>query len=206
MESQVAGAPAYSTQIFAIALFQASRAGLQREDAQDCAMDFVVRLLGKQEASKNTVPEPLVGRTAAWLQRCAHNHACNYARSLSRRRQREQSWTDRFGANGDLAEETRMATGPGPRTLVLRRELWKQIATALERFTPDQREIFIRFHIRRENTRELAVRFKRSPHAVEECLSNVRKRLATLLRSYGWTEEETQLLFRATLIVTAVRN
>jgi RNA polymerase sigma factor (sigma-70 family) len=180
----------YGRQAYAIGYFQASRVGLQHDDAQDCAMDFVIKALGREFA------EIALTSKTAWLHRCAYNHALNYSRTISRRRQREQSWTERYGEDAEREANARPAAVPGPRTLTLRKELWHQVAAAVQRLTPMQQELFVRHHFRHQTARELAAMFDRTPHAMEESLSNIRRRLAALLRSSGWTDEETQALFK----------
>lgn len=188
-------APISSKQAFAIAFFQATRLGLLREDAQDCAMDFVARLLG----SGNTLP----ACSTAWLNRCARNHASNYARNVGRRQQKEKSWTERYGEDGDRLAQAHASATPGPKTLTMRKEFWRQVAAALTHLTPAQRDLFVRYHLRNESLQNLSLRYHRTPHALEESLSNIRKRLAVLLSSQGWTDKETQALFRHTVLARA---
>lgn len=170
-------------QVLAAGYYQAMRLGLPREEAQDCAMDFVVHML--------SMPMELSSaKSSAWLHRCAHNYACNFGRSLARRRKRESAWDD------ELLQEL-PTSGPGPKTQFIRKEMWNQVIVALQNLTPDQREMFVRHHLRDESVPDLAKRFKRTPHAVEECLSNIRRRLPSLLQHQGWTEDETRMLFGA---------
>jgi RNA polymerase sigma factor (sigma-70 family) len=163
------------------------RLGLRREDAEDCAMEFVLRLL--------RLPPPET-YSSAWLHRCAYNHACNYVRTLRRRRQREVCSAAQSESQADQLHAY-PASNPGPKTLTLRKELWRQLAKALEQLSPSQRELFVRYHLRHQNISQLAARFQRTPHAIEVSLSHTRQRLATLLRQVGWTEADARTLFRS---------
>src|SRR4051812_639650 len=91
---------------------QARGLGLVREDAQDCAQEFLVRLLAKPSARN----EPLV-----WINRCAHNFACNYLRGLARRRATERRALEAARTNGSRSCLT-PSTQPGPKTILLRQD------------------------------------------------------------------------------------
>lgn len=188
MPVSIQGQEMDNQEVFHVAYQQARRIGMKLEDAQDCAMDFVVRLLK---------PENPTAPSVAWLHRCAYNHACSFRRTIVRRQKHESSSSEPYH------EEVAQAFGgyrPGPKTLMMRKELWKQITKALEQLTANQRELFVRYHLRSETIRELALRFNRSPHAVEESLSNTRKRLVALLIQQGWTIADAKGLFQATSV------
>lgn len=172
---------AANRQLYLVAYSQARHRGLGREDAQDCAMEFVQRLV-------KLSPRPAGLDSPAWVMRCAQNHAISFARSLQRRRKHEQA----------AAPTPPVATpGPGPKTLALRRELWQQLFAVLKQLTPLQRELFVRYHIRQQSIAHIAARCNKSPHAVAEGLSHARQRLAVLLRDAGWTEADARALFQS---------
>ena len=77
------------------------------------------------------------------------------------------------------------------------------IAEALQQLSPAQRDLFVRYHLRNQDIRDLAARTGRTPHAIEESLSNIRRRLAALLTSRGWTDTDAQSLFHAPQIKPA---
>lgn len=147
-------------------------------------MDYVTRIL--------SLPRDLPAlKSSAWLHRCAYNHTCNFARSLARRQRCERGISER-------SLQMRATPGPGPRTLLLRKELWDQVVKALQKLTPEQRELFVRHHLRDESVRDLARQTGRTTHAIEESLSNIRRRIPALLKLQGWSDEETRNLFRST--------
>jgi RNA polymerase sigma factor (sigma-70 family) len=185
----------YEKQVFAIAYQQANRMSLQREEAEDCAMEFMRRVLSLPPTTRPTAP--FTPETLLWLHRCARNHASNHVRRLARRRQTERTWTECFGAAAERFSQSCMARGAGPRTLTMRGELWRQVRAALKQLSPSQRELFVRYHLRNYSISDLANRFDRTPHAVEEALSHTRKRLALLLIGEGWTDADIHTLFRS---------
>lgn len=167
--------------LYLVAYNQARRKGLGREDAQDCAMEFVQRLV-------KLTPRPAGLDSPAWVLRCAQNHTTSFVRVLQRRLSHERS----TAPTPPVA-----APGPGPKTLALRRELWQQLFAVLNQLTPLQRELFVRYHIRQQNIAYIAARCGKSPHAVAEGLSHARQRLAVLLRAAGWTEADARALFQS---------
>lgn len=172
--------------IHAVGLAYASRMGLRHDEAQDCAVEFLEHIF------KRNQPIP----SSAWLHRCAHNFACNYVRALARRRAKEQTWSERYADNAEQQRDSHAAPTPGPKTLFLQKELWEQVVGAVRQLTPTQQALFIRYYLRNYSIRDLATRTGRTPHAIEESLSNIRKRLNQILQKQGWTEQDAALLFR----------
>ena len=155
----------------------ARRLGLSHEDAQDCASDFRLHLL--RDVSTRSY-------NAAWLHRCAHNYVSNYHRSYQRRQQRERRYSEQTGVNTAVVAEPRYA-GAGPKTLTLRNALWDQVLTTLRQFTPEQRDLFLRYHLRQQNLAQLAERTGRTPAAITQAIYHIHRRLARLLLAQGWT-------------------
>jgi len=180
--------PPQPQEVIAIAYRYARQLGLSREDAEDCAMDFRLHLLRS--------PGPQVD-SEGWIRRCAYNYACNYLRSQMRRLERER----------DLAQKPQSIVGrsassafaiPGPRTLTLRKALWEQIFATLKEFTPEQRDLFLRYHVRQQSWQELTQRTGRSAHALQQALYHIHQRLARLLLARGWSARDAAQLFVAT--------
>ena len=165
-----------------LAYMYACRLGLSHEDAQDCASDFRLHLLRNSPACLDS---------AAWLHRCAHNFASNYRRSQQRRQLRERRYSEQAGVNTAAAAEPRYA-GAGPKTLTLRNALWEQVLTTLRQFTPEQRDLFLRYHLRQQNLAQLAERTGRTPAAVTQAIYHIHRRLARLLLAQGWTVTEAR--------------
>src|SRR5437016_2091098 len=100
--------------VLAVARHHARRFGISADDVEDCAMDFVERMLDKdRRATYLTLP---LDHRDAWLHRCAMNHACNFSRGLSRRRHREVPWPAACEVDQDEAFLPRelVDDSPGP--------------------------------------------------------------------------------------------
>lgn len=163
----------------------ARRLGMPREDAQDCAMDYRLHLLCHPN---------LPTGSEAWIRSCAHNYACNYLRAQIRRRQRERDGAASAPCHTGLKATFGLRL-PGPRTLALRRALWEQLFSTLRQFTPEQRDLFIRYHVREQSWQELTQRTGRSAHALQQSLYHIHKRLACLLVAQGWSAQDAVQLF-----------
>jgi DNA-directed RNA polymerase specialized sigma24 family protein len=68
--------------VLVVGMAHARRQGLDAEDCQDCAMEFVERMLSVLHARGPALL--LHPNLAAWLAVCAHHHACNFRRALHR--------------------------------------------------------------------------------------------------------------------------
>jgi len=164
---------------------QARGLGLSREDAQDCAQEFLLRLLSHPSAHRES---------PSWLHRCIHNFACNYLRGIVRRRATEQRAADSGHVRGARTGLVPSAQ-PGPRTIVMQKDFTTQIRSLLTQFTADQQDLFVRYHLRNQDLSRLAARQGRSLHALQQSLYSMHKRLARLLIERGWSENDARQLF-----------
>lgn len=67
------------------------RAGLNVEDAEDCAVHFAERML---------TTAPPASDAGAWLRRCARNHVADCVRARGRRLTHECCWPETVSDNG----------------------------------------------------------------------------------------------------------
>lgn len=172
-------------QMLQVAYNRARRLGLTREDSQDCAQEFRVHFL------RTPVPD---GASTAWLNRCAHNYACNYLRSMVRRKSTEQKYTDQIVGSKHCRAGAEVYF-PGPRTLTLRKVFWDQLLLTLRHFTPEQQSLFLRYHIRQHSMTDISLQTGRTVHALQQSLSHMHRRLSRLLLEQGWNLAEIRQLF-----------
>lgn len=179
-----------------LAYSHARRIGLAREDAQDCAQEFRVHLL------RTALPS---APSSSWLHRCAHNYACNYLRGLIRRRSTEQRYREHVTGAPQGGSVT-MIRIPGPRTLTLRKVFWEQLVATLRQFTPEQRSLFTRHHLRQHSLAAIAAETGRTVHALQQSLYHLHRRLAKLLLEQGWNVADVRQLFGASLPLASPAN
>ena len=121
---------------------QARRAGLGRDEAEDCAIEFALRLFarrGENGGGGVTLLPPL------WLHRSARNFAYNWRRGLLRRQWHEGVPLDEVEAGmSSSAEAAQEALDP--HRLVLARAPGL-LEAALLQLSTRQRELLVRHHI-----------------------------------------------------------
>lgn len=182
-------AMANSELLLALAVGQARRLGMQPDDAQDCAMEFVLRLVRYYPQLQN-VPQALA-------QKAAYHQAVTYKANLARRQRRECGYTEEITSPPlEVLQIGHPASISDPCLLVLRKTLWAEVDRAIAQLTVLQRELFVGFHLRYQSVAEIAARVGRTPHAVYEGLLSARRRLAVLLQRAGWTASEVRQLFQ----------
>jgi len=172
---------AQAWQLFSVARQQALRFKINRDDADDCAMEFVVRLLGDQH--------PVFADS--WLRRCAVNHAKNYRRAQLRRQAKHLPWPDLVWSKGN--SETGVpgefaATGPGPDECLLCGEFWSRLRILLSCLQPLPRQLFLRHHLGGESYPELGAATGKTPDAVRMIVSRAEACLLRVLSRQGTTE------------------
>jgi RNA polymerase sigma factor (sigma-70 family) len=180
-----------------LGLAHARRRGLTREDAEDCAMEFVARMLREKG---RPLPADRTGYCfAAWLNRCARNFAEDFCRRKERLVQHETAWPE--SQRSDETSVTWECTGdaPSPEHGALQGEFWSRVMAAIERLPPVMRELLVRHHLHGECIRELATAFSRKPCAIEQTLFRARRRLRVLLEGMGLTEPELRAYIVASL-------
>jgi len=169
--------------LLAIARRSALRVGLAGEDAEECALLFA--------AEHCAAPSPPGVRCReAWLHTCAHHHAADYRRALSRRRQHERPWpeifeTDCVCAPFDLPDD---CLDPG--AAVLQDECWRQVVAALLDLGETPLELWARHAFFGTPVERLARSTGKTPEAVRKVLSRASKHVAASLLRAGWTQED----------------
>jgi len=157
------------------------RAGLNAEDAEDCAAQFVERML---------TASPPTSNAGAWLRRCARNHVVDCIRARGRRLAHECCWPETVSDSGQSVALDYPDEAPGADADLLRDEFWRCLMAALAQLDPVPQQIFLRHHLNGDSVDDLAAAFDRTPHAIHQTLLRARKRLRTVLERQGLTEAE----------------
>lgn len=165
------------SRLFVAARGQAACAGLVDGDAQDCAINFAVRVLRK----RGCAPEP-----DAWLRRCALNYAKNFRRALARRQSHERCWPEAVGCDGSHPIRDCPDIAPMLEAGLLRGEFWQRVEAAIARLEPAARELFIRHHLQGESIQSLATSTGRAAPAIKQALLRARRRLRAALERDGF--------------------
>lgn len=180
---------------------QAYRQGLRGEAAEDCALEFLERMLltddwralhppeREQTARPQTPQEP---SSEAWLRRCAGNFARNARRRDVRLSRRERVWPEWRDDEGEGPSWEPAAPQESPEARLLRGELARRIETAVRHLTPAQRELFERILVDGEPVGEVAASLGRTPHAVSQSLLTLRQRLRAQLERQGLDERDVR--------------
>lgn len=163
----------------------ARRLQLSQDDAEDCAMEFVVCLL-MQRRGQRRGDEASLTSSLSWVRRCARNHALNYHRALTRTSQHLASDVPAMA----LAGLSAVLGMTGPEEACLLGELSDRLGQALALLSVSQLHIFLRYHTEGETVREIAASVGRTPGAVKQSLAHTRKQLRGFLRRGGLTEVE----------------
>ncbi len=176
-----AGTEEFAWRLFSVARQQALRHRISRDDADDCAMEFVLHLLADQRSVF----------TAVWLHCCAANHAKNYRRDQVRRQAKHLPWPDlvwsgEINEPGTHGEFT--ASEPSPEECLLRSELRSRLRTLLLSLQPVSRQLFLRHHLGGESYPDLANAIGKTPDAVRMIVSRAEACLLRLLSRQEATE------------------
>ncbi len=174
--------PALLQQAYYYGRASARQYRLQEVEAEDCAATFVEKIYrySANLAGSGSAPPA----SPAWMRRCALNHASNFARDLRRRSQYELACGELSHGREHTAGDVRKGS-QSPDAMLLRDEFWVTIRGALNSLTPEPRAMFVRHHIYGETVRQLALRFGRSDHAVEQALLRARRRVGAELARRG---------------------
>lgn len=152
--------------------------GLTIDDAEDCADEFVGKMVDRgRRAGWNGNP--------AWLQRCADNHARDYRRRLLCRQ------GDRLPDGEDETRQVDSARQCVEEPLhvgLLRAELYQKVGAAVSRLHPLHRDLVVRHYGEGKSARIIAQETGRTEHAVTQALSAARRRLGGLLGEMGLDE------------------
>lgn len=177
--------------------------GLTNDDAEDCAMEFVLQVLivgGERlmwPPNQEHVEEG--GYNQAWLRRCALNHARDWHRRLRRGQTHEQGWPDAGAVGGDLTLSgalTDAATwespdpSPGAESILLQAECRQQLLTGLACLGAEARDLLVRHHMAGEAVQDLATGSGRTIGATDQALWRARGRLKAILERQGVAAED----------------
>lgn len=177
--------------LFVMAQNRAQRLGITGDAGEECALEFVQHMVlpGTRPPRLLSMPFDAQGRVPrAWLHRCADNFARNVRRRWRRLQSHEASWPE-WDASGDERHDWDPAgNAADPAAFVLRQELLSHVWTAVSRLTAHQQEVFERHYLQGESVTDLASSLGMTPHATSQCLSNIRKRLRSLLEQQGVDE------------------
>ena len=169
--------------LFLLTFRCALKAGLAREDGEDCALTFVQHVFDNPRFQRLDFSHQEAER---YLRRCARNWVWDFCRQLARRKRRERAYSEL-----NLSEET---ADPSVcvETRFLRYELYKRIVQSVQQLTPPQQALFQQRMLQSLSIQEIAARQKRTPHAIEQALYTLRCRLRILLLEQGMDEAEAR--------------
>jgi RNA polymerase sigma factor (sigma-70 family) len=185
--------------LLGIARYHARRKGLTREDAEDCAAEFVARTLERTSADDSAPPPLPCGPPRALLHWRARNCAEDFRRRAAVRQRRELPWPDAPDAH-PRAEPVATAAAPdeaaGPEAELLRAEFWWQVRLVLARLEPEPRRLFLGHHLWGESLDALAAETGRTVPAVKQALARARRRLRVALERRGYAEADLRAFLR----------
>jgi RNA polymerase sigma factor (sigma-70 family) len=174
--------------VLAVAHARAIYRGIVGEEADDCAMAFLLHLLLRPHRPPGPAALFL---SEAWLVRCADNWIRNAVRHRNYHRHIEVSWTtlnaeEQEGDNAGLfaGEDT-------PEDQTLRSELLHRLCGVVRQLTPSQRELFLRHFLAEESAVEIARKTGKRAGTVRQALLALRRHLQSLLHQAGMDEAET---------------
>ena len=184
---------AFCKEALALGRGYAFRAGLPREEVEDCSMDFLTKMLLHYE--KADPAQPLPPNRLPWLRTCARRHTLNFCRYRNLRLRLQAQ---------DFAEEEqptplveRLPTASTPEKEMLWADFWEEFIEAIEQLEAAPEALFVAHYFEGRQAWELAERSGRTRDAVEQSLARSRRRLRKRLEALGWTEQSVReyLLF-----------
>jgi DNA-directed RNA polymerase specialized sigma24 family protein len=164
--------------IFRRTVTAARRHGFCVDDAEDCAADLRLRLLGR--AGRITAHCHPGETCEQCVYFCVHDHVKNYVRGRQRELCHLTAWPELANRDGDTYPADIRAKRPSPDDLLLRLEFRRLAFEAIGRLTPDQRTVFLaRLHGGSHN--EIGAFMQRTPQAVAQLYHAARIRLRAQL-------------------------
>ena len=166
----------------AVGRSHARRQRLDPEDGEDCAVEFVCRMLPVfRERGSSLTSHP---NFPAWFASCAHNHARNFLRCRCRH--------SRPCLPLEAAEEAITPDHTAPvRNLEAklgREEFWREVGNALAEMSDVSARMLLAYYQDEADVQALAAASGQTPQAIRKRLSRSRLRLRQLLEQHGWTE------------------
>jgi RNA polymerase sigma factor (sigma-70 family) len=176
--------------LFRMARASAMRHGLPDREIEDCAIEFVTRML-RYDRRDHWPHEPGPGREA-WLRECADNWVRTVRRRLARISCREVFWTETVTGEGLEGSGALCSHVASPEAQLLEKELHGRIMDAVGRLTPAQQELFDGYFCMGESVPDLVERTGRTPQAVRRALTTIRQRLRQVLERQALDETEAR--------------
>ncbi|HLK59422.1 MAG TPA: hypothetical protein VKU00_22870 [Chthonomonadaceae bacterium] len=172
---------AWCLRLLAIGQTCAVLQGFRDAEAEDCAHEFRLHYLMARREDKALVLPP--SASDALLFTCATRWAQNWARRERREHQRRVG----NGVEGSLPTCVVDLPDPAlsPEAQVLQKELLECLCVVLLALTPADRALFVRAWLQMESPTAIAQATGRSPGAVREALSALRRRVRPLLAASG---------------------
>jgi RNA polymerase sigma factor (sigma-70 family) len=171
--------------LWRLAYLQGLHYGLQQEDAQDCASEFILHWLTNSSVTLKDPEE----YTRCWWYRCVKNWIISFRRHLNSVRRHEARWP-RWETEESVQELWEVADERfQPEACLLLNNFKEKLQNALLHLTPSQRELFIQHHINQVSIEDLSIASGRTEHAIEQSLYHVRKRLREILTRQGFVQE-----------------
>lgn len=176
--------------ILQVAQARARRQGIVGEAAEECALQFLERMLQRSWRSLRPPNACSSGGevSEAWLRRCADNFARNVRRHWTHVHRWEAPWPEWAGPDGERQAWDCPDGGADPEARLLRDELLGRIQAAARRLTPAQQFLFEAYFLDEASIPALAAATGQTPHAVSQSLSNIRRRLRAILERQGLDE------------------
>jgi RNA polymerase sigma factor (sigma-70 family) len=148
--------------------------GLTVEEAQDCAMDFILRYLlavsdtEPNEAELSRKPEP-------WLIRCTRNAAIN---AYHKRERRHEARVEQEDIQITVVLQTNASD---PVFALLQQCEQEEIASLLENLEEGPRNVFMRCCLEGDSISDVATALGKTPNAIRLTLTRCRRRLVVLV-------------------------
>jgi|SRR5579871_5041220 len=173
--------------LYSIGLKCARQLGLRSVDAEDCAMEFVLKMLRHDSRCE---PGRGTSTSSRWTYRCAMNHTRNFHRAVKLRQRRHCEWPFRSDTEGEGEPGDWPALQLSQDAYLLNGELWSIIENALTVLPTYTRLLFIDRYIHDMTIERLALFHGCSTNAIEQALLRARRRLKKQLVLQGYNETE----------------
>lgn len=172
--------------VLVVALAYARRNGIQGEDSEDQALDFLLHLLlylrSHPQADRSLVLSP------AWLARSTDNWMKNCLRARTRRAHRETAWP---GADEEALPQCASACDEAlPDILAVRQEFHTRVRTGVALLSPSHRALFSGYIEQERSAADLAHASGRTVNAVHQAIWAMRRQLRQILVAAGLDEAE----------------
>jgi RNA polymerase sigma factor (sigma-70 family) len=155
--------------------------GLTVEEAQDCAMDFILRyLLAVSDADPNEAElsrreSGLIRKPEPWLIRCTRNAAIN---AYHKRERRHEARVQTEDIQLTVVIHTNASD---PVFALLQQCEQEEIASLLENLEEGPRNVFMRCCLEGDSISEVATALGKTPNAIRLTLTRCRRRLAVIV-------------------------